>query len=140
MDLKTAIENLTVYAPNATDFFLLNQAVGLSDTDALEGVLRDWASRFGHSLLPLKGRNPYAKLSAAQVVEHIASRLSRDIVFNTCGFDESESRAMAEVLVSSFAITDGIATDYVIRDWTFCDLLVCSGQNFTAVVADLGED
>lgn len=140
MDLKTAIENLTVWAPNATDFCLMNQAVDLDDADALESVLRDWASRFGHSLLPLEGRNPYAKLSPSQIVEHIASRLSRDIVFNTRGFDETESRAMAEVLVTSFGFTAGIATDYVIRNWTFCDLLVCSGQNFTAVIAAMGED
>ena len=140
MDLKTAIENLTVYAPNPTDFCILNQTVDLGDREAFESVLRDWASRFGHSLVPLDARNPCTRLSAGEVIEHIGSHLSRDIVFNTRGFDESESRAMAELLVNSFGFTDGVAINFVIRDWTFCDLLVCTGQNFTAVIAVLGED
>ena len=140
MDLRKAIENLTVYAPNTTDFCLLNQAIDVSDSDAVEAVLRDWASRFNHSLHPRERRNAFARLPAEEVVEHIGSRLRRDIVFNTRGFEESDSRAMAEMLVSSFDITDGIATDHVIGDWTFCDLLVCSGQNFTVVIATLGED
>jgi hypothetical protein len=140
MDLKKAIDNLAVYAPNTTDFCLLNQTVDLGDSAAVEAVLGDWASRFGHSLLPPEGRNPFARLSAEEVAGHIGSRLSRDIVSNSPGFEESDSRAMAEVLVSSFDITEGIATDYVIRDWTFCDLLVCTGQAFTIVIASLGED
>lgn len=140
MDLKSAIENLTVYAPNVTDFCLLNQAIDVGDSNALEAVLRDWASRFSHSLLPPEGRNPFRRLSAEEVVEHIASRLCRDIVFNTRGFDAADSRAMAEVLVGSLDITDGIATDHVIRDWTFCDLLIGTGQIFTIVIACLGED
>jgi hypothetical protein len=140
MDLKNAIENLTVYAPNATDFWLLNQSTDLDDSSAVEAVLQDWASRFKHSLRPPETRNLLARLSATEVAEHIGSRLSRDIVFNTRGFEESESRAMAEVLVSSFELTDGVSTDFVIGDWTFCDLLVCTGQNFTVVIASLGED
>jgi hypothetical protein len=140
MDLTSAIENLTVYAPNATDFCLLNQAIDVGDSDAVEAVLRDWASRFNHSLLPPEGRNPFARLPAGEVAEYIKSRLCRDIVFNSRGFEEPDSRAMAELLITSFDITEGVATDHVIRDWTFCDLLICTGQNFTIVIAFLGED
>ena len=140
MDLKSTLDNLTVYAPNPTDFWLLNQAIDLGDGGALETVLRDWASRFGHTLRPPEGRNPTVGLSKEEVAEHIASRLSRDIMFNSRGFDESESLAMAELLVSSFGITDGVASDFVIRDWTFCDLLMCTGQTFSIVIAWLGED
>jgi hypothetical protein len=140
MDLKTAIESLTVYSPNPTDFWLLNQALDLGDDSAVEAILRDWSSRFGHTLRPPESRNRTARLCKEEVAEHIASRLSRDIVFNSRGFDESESRAMAELLVSSFGITDGVANDFVIDDWTFCDLLVCAGEAFTIVIASLGED
>lgn len=140
MDLKSAIENLTVYAPNATDFWLLNLSTDLDDGGSVEAVLQDWATRFKHSLRPPEARNPLARLSAEEVAEHIGSRLGRDIVFNSRGFEESECRAMAEVLVSSFELTDGVSTEFLIRDWTFCDLLVCTGQNFTVVIATLGED
>jgi hypothetical protein len=140
MDLKNAIENLTVYAPNPTDFCLFNQAIDVGDSEAVDAVLRDWAARFNHSLLPPERRNPFARLSAGEVADHIRSRLCRDIVFNSRGFEDCESRAIAEVVVSAFDITDGVATDYVIRDWTFCDLLVCTGPNFTIVIASLGED
>ena len=140
MDLKNAIDNLTVYAPNPTDFWLLNQTIDLGDGGAVEAVLRDWASRFGHTLRPPEGRNPTIRLSKEEVAEHIASRLSRDIVFNSRGFDESESRVMSELLVSSFGIANGVAINFVICDWTFCDLLVCTGETFSIVIASLGED
>ncbi|RYZ20063.1 MAG: hypothetical protein EOO16_17990 [Chitinophagaceae bacterium] len=140
MDLKSALENLTVYGPNPTDLCIFNLIVDLDDSGAVEAVLRDWASRFGHTLRPPGGRNPFARLSAGEVAGHISSRLSRDIVFNTRGFEEPDSRAMADALMRSFAIKEGIATDFVISDWTYCELLVCTGETFTVVIASLGED
>jgi hypothetical protein len=138
--LSDAIRELVSNSPNTTEFMLLSKPINLGADGEIESALKSWALAFGHQLREGGRRNPFNKLDHDGAKSHIVERLSRDIVFKTKGFELEEAAELAETLLAFFGEVAAVEADFAIRDWTFCDLIIATGNEYSFVFASLGED
>jgi hypothetical protein len=134
------IKELEECTPNSIDVLLLNKSTLLESKLEIESTLASWAFAFNHNLLEKNRRNPFANLNDKEVREYIVDRLSRDIVFGSKSKDIERAVSLTDSLLTGLGSVAGIESDFVIDNWTFCNLIIISAKKTTLVLAFLGED
>lgn len=139
-ELVAQLDQFTEEAHNVTEFLVLDLAEGVTDDQARETILSDWAAANGHALRASGEQNPFCPLVGEKVEGWLADRHFEDIVYRTVGPDQKRSSSAAAELVARIGPADYRWSDFIIDDWTFCDVLVITQPLRSIVIAFLGED
>lgn len=139
-ELVAQLAQFTAEAHNLAEFLVLDLEGGATSDEAREAVLSEWAAANGHSLRAPDERNPFQPLVEGEVEGWLGDRHFEDIVYRTEGADQQRSRSVAADLVTGIGPADYQWSDFIIDDWTFCDVVVITQPLRGIVIAFLGED
>lgn len=139
IEFSTAINRIIDDGPNPSEF-MLSLAPNAISVEAVDRLLEAWATAYSHRLREPDRRSPIEMLSKAELFQRLVHLLSRDIVFNTRGFEDAEANELAQVLVDQLSVIDAAETTFPIRDWTMSHVVVIRGDRHALLLAFLGED
>ena len=140
MMMQAILDELDVLAPDCHDAMLINTAVVQAADSDIEPLLQGWAAAFGHKLRIPERRNSFQWLSHDDAVTWVNGHLTRDLVFGTVGMEAQKAAALTAQLFDHLGRVQALTSNFVISDWTFCDVIVMSNASATLLLAFLGED
>lgn len=138
--MQTFFVALKESAPDYQEAMFINASLVKEVDFDIEPLLQGWASLFGHTLREPGRRNLFRSLAHEEAIAWVKDHLTRDLVFGMMGMDEQQATNLAAALSDQMGNVQAVASNFTISDWTFCDVLIMSGESTTLLLAFLGED
>jgi hypothetical protein len=134
------VKKLDELSPNPTEFLFFDKQITFENELGIECALTSWAFLYEHKLRLPSQRNPFTALSSEDLKLKIYNRLTEELVFRGDGASTEQAQSLVSALIVSSGAIDALFSDFLIDDWTFCELLLvrCNVGGF--ILSFLGED
>lgn len=103
-------------------------------------VVRLWAADGGHTLRnPIQSQH-FTKFSRQEARDWLVERLTKDLVFNSHAMNPWHARRVADSVFELLEFQSAYRERFIVRDYTFSDIMLLSDRNDSIVIAFMGED
>lgn len=103
-------------------------------------VVRRWAEDCGHTLRnPIQSQH-FVRYSVDDARKWLVERLTKDLVFNAQAMNSWHAQRVADSLLGLQTFQSAYRERFVVRDYTFSDIMLLSDCSNTIVIAFMGED
>ena len=133
-------KKLDELSPNPTEFLFFDKLMSFENELGIEHVLTSWAFLYEHKLRLPSQRNPFTTLNHEDLKLKIYNRLTEELVFSGGGASKEQAHSLVNALLESTGAIDAIFSDFLIDDWTFCELFLVRCEVGGFILSFLGED